>query len=116
MENSDSEDSEDSLNVKVHTKGMKRVKLPLESPLAVLVCSGLVALPRLLQVLELFKHGGGKLSDQSDEWLRSGRIPLELDLGPRFHFHSSFTCAVSRDQTHKDNPPMLLPCGHAICK
>eukprot|EP00922_Rhytidocystis_sp_ex-Travisia-forbesii_P068486 GHVS01102004.1.p1 GENE.GHVS01102004.1~~GHVS01102004.1.p1 ORF type:complete len:224 (-),score=38.61 GHVS01102004.1:127-738(-) len=92
------------------------VHLPLESPLAVIMCAGFVSLPRLLQTLRLYKQGGGDVSEQTAEWLTSHRLPLELDLGPRYHFHSTFTCAVSRDQTSRLNPPVLLHCGHAICR
>ncbi|PHJ15875.1 zinc c3hc4 type (ring finger) domain-containing, partial [Cystoisospora suis] len=44
-----------------------------------------------------------------------GMLALELDLGPAFHFHSKFSCAVSREQTSCNNPPVLLSCGHTIC-
>lgn len=43
-------------------------------------------------------------------------LALELDLGPAFHFHSKFSCAVSREQTSCNNPPVLLSCGHTICR
>lgn len=45
-----------------------------------------------------------------------GMLALELDLGPAFHFHSKFSCAVSREQTSCNNPPVLLSCGHTICR
>lgn len=44
-----------------------------------------------------------------------GRLALEMDLGPCFHFHSSLICAVSREQASDENPPKLLKCGHVIC-
>ena len=40
----------------------------------------------------------------------------ELELGRQFVFHSVFACPVSREQSTPDNPPMLLPCGHVLCK
>jgi E3 ubiquitin-protein transferase RMND5 len=33
-----------------------------------------------------------------------------------FVFHSIFACPVSKDQSTVDNPPMLLPCGHVLCR
>ena len=33
-----------------------------------------------------------------------------------FVFHSIFACPVSKDQSTRDNPPMLLPCGHVLCR
>lgn len=43
------------------------------------------------------------------------RLPLELDLGPRLQFHSSITCAVSKEEASRANPPRLLSCGHVVC-
>jgi len=40
----------------------------------------------------------------------------ELELGSEFVFHSVFACPVSREQSTSENPPMLLPCGHVLCK
>ncbi len=40
----------------------------------------------------------------------------ELELGRQFVFHSVFACPVSREQSTPDNSPMLLPCGHVLCK
>ncbi|KAJ1624847.1 hypothetical protein T492DRAFT_911390 [Pavlovales sp. CCMP2436] len=43
------------------------------------------------------------------------RLPVEIEL-PRelLSCHSIITCPVSREQCTRDNPPMLLPCGHVI--
>lgn len=41
---------------------------------------------------------------------------MELELGKEFVFHSIFACPVSRDQSTHDNPPMMLPCGHVLCR
>ena len=31
------------------------------------------------------------------------------------NFHSVFCCPVLKQQTRNENPPLLLPCGHALC-
>ena len=41
---------------------------------------------------------------------------MELELGHEFVFRSVFSCPVSREQSSPANPPMLLPCGHVLCK
>ena len=43
-------------------------------------------------------------------------LPVELELGQEFVFHSIFACPVSRDQSTPENPPTMLPCGHVLCK
>ena len=41
-------------------------------------------------------------------------LPIDLDLGPNFTFHSTFTCPISKELATPDNPPMMLPCGHVL--
>ena len=43
-------------------------------------------------------------------------LPVDLNLGPEFAFTTIFSCPVSRDTATRDNPPMLLPCGHVFCR
>ncbi|KAJ2471392.1 hypothetical protein IWW56_006345 [Coemansia sp. RSA 2131] len=31
-------------------------------------------------------------------------------------FHSVFACPVSKEQATAENPPMMMPCGHVVCK
>jgi len=40
----------------------------------------------------------------------------EVELGRQFVFHSVFACPVSKEESSVDNPPMLMPCGHVLCK
>ena len=47
---------------------------------------------------------------------RPGQLPAEVPLSRQFKFHSIFVCPVSREQASRDNPPMVLKCGHVICK
>ena len=66
-----------------------------------------MALPTLLKLAGLLK----------DHDLASGeQLPVELELGHEFVFRSVFSCPVSREQSSPANPPMLLPCGHVLCK
>mmetsp|Transcript_4728 Transcript_4728/g.11513 ORF Transcript_4728/g.11513 Transcript_4728/m.11513 type:complete len:246 (+) Transcript_4728:629-1366(+) len=80
-----------------------------DSPLLVTVAAGEAALPQLLKLTHLLKEQGQDLST-CDE------MPVELELGPEFVFHSIFACPVSRDQSTPSNPPTMLPCGHVLCK
>lgn len=81
-----------------------------ESPLAVSVAAGAAALPplfKLATVMEQKMQGDLRTCEQ---------LPMELELGDEFVFHSIFACPVSRDQSTPDNPPMLLPCNHVLCE
>jgi len=80
-----------------------------ESPLLVAVSAGGAALPQLLKLSQLLKDKGQDLAVCE-------QLPVELELGHEFVFHSIFACPVSRDQSSAENPPTMLPCGHVLCK
>lgn len=80
-----------------------------DSPLAVTLAAGAVALPPLLKLLGVMEKGGQDLRS-------CGQLPLEIELGAEFVFHSIFACPVGRDQSTPDNPPKLLPCNHVLCE
>mmetsp|Transcript_2254 Transcript_2254/g.5059 ORF Transcript_2254/g.5059 Transcript_2254/m.5059 type:complete len:392 (+) Transcript_2254:89-1264(+) len=80
-----------------------------ESPLAVCVAAGAAALPALLKLAAVM--------ERSSQDLRAcEQVPIDLELGPEFVFHSIFACPVSREQSSSLNPPMLLPCNHVLCE
>ena len=79
-----------------------------ESPLLVTVAAGSLALPTLLKLATVMAAQGQDLS-------RLDQLPVDLELGREFVFHSIFACPVSRDQSGPNNPPMMLPCGHVLC-
>lgn len=83
--------------------------LPAESPLSVSVRVGVLALPTLIRVANVLQAKVGARPLGGYE-----RLPVELELPKEFTFHSILTCPVSREQCTRDNPPMLLPCGHVI--
>lgn len=82
-----------------------------DSPLLVTVAAGAAALPTLLKLATVI--GDQPVADLAGA---AEQLPVEIPLGQEFVFHSVFACPVSRDQSTADNPPMLLPCGHCICK
>ncbi|THG08001.1 protein RMD5 homolog [Camellia sinensis] len=80
-----------------------------ESPLSVAVSAGVEGLPTLLKLANV-------MSAKKQEWQAMKQLPVPVDLGKEFQFHSIFVCPVSREQGSEENPPMLLPCGHVLCK
>ncbi len=50
------------------------------------------------------------------EWQVMKQLPVETPLENAFQFHSIFACPVSREQSTAENPPMLMNCGHVLCK
>lgn len=77
-----------------------------DTPLAVCMHAGVRALPNLRKLASLMQTRGGGWE----------ALPVEVDLGPSCAFHSVFVCPVSREQASRDNPPMLLQCGHVLCQ
>jgi hypothetical protein len=49
-------------------------------------------------------------------WLQEEQLPVEINLGPEYQYHSIFTCPVSKEHGTEDNPPTLLKCGHVLCR
>ena len=80
-----------------------------ESPLAVAVAAGVQALPTLLKL-------AGVMAGKKHEWEAMRQLPVAVELGKELQFHSIFVCPVSKEQAGEDNPPMLMPCGHALCR
>ncbi|KAL3515441.1 hypothetical protein ACH5RR_022343 [Cinchona calisaya] len=81
----------------------------LSSPLSVALTAGIEGLPTLLKLATV-------MAAKKQEWLAMKQLPVPVELGKEFQFHSIFVCPVSREQGSEENPPMLLPCGHVLCK
>lgn len=79
------------------------------SPLRTAVTAGGIALPTLSKVAKIMAQSRG-------QWTSVNELPVETPLPPGYLFHSIFVCPVSKEQATDANPPMLLPCGHAIAK
>lgn len=82
---------------------------PFRDPLNIAVSAGVEGLPTLLKLVNV-------MAAKKQEWHAMKQIPVPVELGKEFQFHSIFVCPVSRDQASDENPPMLLPCGHVLCK
>lgn len=80
-----------------------------ESPLSIAMAAGAQGLPMLLKLANV-------MFAKQQEWLAMKQLPVPVELGSEFQFHSIFVCPVSRDQATEENPPMLMPCGHVLCK
>ena len=81
----------------------------VESPLAVAVNAGCIALPALFSIKQvMLQHAG--------EWEAKDELPIEVDLGKNSRYHSIFTCPILRQQTSNTNPPLRLTCGHCISR
>jgi hypothetical protein len=80
-----------------------------ENPLNVVFTAGVEGLPTLLKLANV-------MAAKKQEWQEMKQLPVPVELGKEFQFHSIFVCPVSRDQGSDENPPMLLPCLHVLCK
>lgn len=50
------------------------------------------------------------------EWQNMKQLLVSMDLDKEFQFHYVFVCPVSREQATDENPPMLMTCGHVLCR
>ncbi|GAB2232032.1 hypothetical protein Drorol1_Dr00011053 [Drosera rotundifolia] len=80
-----------------------------ESPMSVTVAAGVQGLPTLLKMMSV-------MTSKKNEWQTVKQLPVPVDLDREFQFHTIFVCPVSRDQATDENPPMLMTCGHVLCK
>jgi len=85
--------------------------LAVESPLAVAVNAGCVALPALLNIKQVMLQ-----RQVPGVWNAKDELPIEIDLGGDCRYHSVFACPILRQQVSDNNPPMRLTCGHVISR
>ncbi|KAJ1388245.1 Zinc finger, RING-type [Sesbania bispinosa] len=79
------------------------------SPLSVTVAAGIQVLPPLLKFMNV-------MAGKKQEWQSMNQLPVPIELDREFQFHSIFVCPVSKEQATEENPPMLMSCGHVLCK
>jgi hypothetical protein len=46
--------------------------------------------------------------------LETSGLPMDFKIKPEHRYHSVFCCPVSRQPATDSDPPVLLPCGHAM--
>ncbi|KAF8977562.1 hypothetical protein BGZ46_007297 [Entomortierella lignicola] len=85
------------------------IGLSCESPLYVSVTVGTQAMPTMNKMASIMKA-------KKAEWSQQSELPVEINLTDDTKFHSIFACPVSKEQASEENPPMMMACGHVICK
>ncbi|KAG4125496.1 hypothetical protein ERO13_D10G099200v2 [Gossypium hirsutum] len=80
-----------------------------ESPLSATIAAGIQGLPPLLKFMTV-------MAGQKHEWQSMKQLPVPVELDKEFQFHSVFVCPVTKEQSTDDNLPMLMSCGHVLCK
>lgn len=82
-----------------------------DSSLEIIVNSGCYALPGLMNLKQILVK-----NQVSGVWSGRNELPIEIDLGSDYCYHSTFTCPILKQQSTEQNPPMKLKCGHVISK
>ncbi|KAL3621029.1 hypothetical protein CASFOL_035941 [Castilleja foliolosa] len=82
---------------------------PMRDPLGLVLKAGGEGLPTLLKLANV-------MAGRKQEWEEMKQLPVPVELGKEFQFHSVFVCPVSREQACEENPAMILPCGHVVCR
>ncbi|XP_014666113.1 PREDICTED: protein RMD5 homolog A-like [Priapulus caudatus] len=85
--------------------------LSIESPLTLGINAGCKALPALLNIKQVMLQ-----RQCTDVWSNKDELPVEVNLGAEYRFHSIFACPILRQQSTDSNPPMRLICGHIISR
>ncbi|PKI83280.1 hypothetical protein MVES1_003106 [Malassezia vespertilionis] len=84
--------------------------IPQRGPLQVSVDVGAnIALRRIIKARSVMK-------DSKNGWSQADELPIEIPLPAELQFHSTFLCPVSKEPGTENNPPMMLPCGHVLCR
>ncbi|KAG0266300.1 hypothetical protein BG011_002708 [Mortierella polycephala] len=86
------------------------IGLSCDSPLYVSVTVGTQAMPTMIKMASIIKA-------KKTEWSQQSELPpVEINLTDDTKFHSIFACPVSKEQASEENPPMMMVCGHVVCK
>lgn len=83
--------------------------LSAESPMYMAVTAGSIALPRLIKYTAYMR-------EKKTEWTTENELAFETPLPESMIYHPIFVCPVSKEQTTDQNPAMMLPCGHVVCR
>ncbi|OII76402.1 hypothetical protein cand_027250 [Cryptosporidium andersoni] len=102
-------------------------KLPLNSPLTVILATGIIISPKILGYIITSNNNNNILPPlsfvlnqssniYSTNIIRTTILPIEFDLNKEFIFHSVLICTISKEpMIYPINPPIMLNCGHVIC-
>jgi hypothetical protein len=80
-----------------------------QPPLLTAVTAGAIALPQQIKYTTYMRA-------KKTAWTTSDELAFETPLPKSLVFHPIFVCPVLKVQSTDDNPPMMLPCGHVICR
>ncbi|POM73966.1 RMD5 family protein [Phytophthora palmivora] len=84
-------------------------RVPYRSYLETCLSAGVSALPAMRKLIAVMDS---KLAD----WASMEELPVEIPIAKELRFHNVFSCPVSKEESTPENPPILLKCGHVICR
>jgi hypothetical protein len=93
------------------TEACEIVGVNKDSSLEIIVNSGCSAMPALMNLKQIMMK-----NRVAGVWSERNELPIEIDLGLDYRYHSVFTCPILKLPSTEQNPPMRLKCGHVISK
>lgn len=87
------------------------IGMSVDSPLSIALDAGCIAFPALLNIRQVMQQ-----RRVPNVWTAKDELPIVINLGKKYQFHSIFACPILRQQASENNPPMRLVCGHVISR
>ncbi|GLD92323.1 hypothetical protein PINS_up000856 [Pythium insidiosum] len=84
-------------------------QVPHRSYLGTCLSAGIAALPAMRKLVAV-------MDTKVTNWDSLEELPVELPIPDEHRYHTVFACPVSKEESTPSNPPILLKCGHVICK
>ncbi|KAM3142320.1 hypothetical protein pb186bvf_005477 [Paramecium bursaria] len=96
-------------------ESLKSQDLFNKSEIRTIFYAGALAMPKFIKYYQVSQYPSEINRRRQSEQVHN-EIPIEIEIGKEYKFHSTFICPVTREICQPNNPPQLLKCGHVISK
>ncbi|KAI9915875.1 hypothetical protein PsorP6_006861 [Peronosclerospora sorghi] len=71
---------------------------------------------RMFRTGPILKRARVVMDSKLANWDSMEELPVEVPIAKELRFHSVFSCPISKEESTPENAPILLKCGHVICR